>query len=298
MDTGNPIFAVEIAVDDFTVPVLLELLSALDFPPTAISSYEDVDAHAGTVYILGDTPEEQAAAMRQLESALPHWASELPSPVKSVRAATIKREDWSESWKRYFHPFRASRRVVIRPSWEECQAEPGDELLAIDPGMCFGTGSHGTTMACIQYLDEIAADSGEGLSFIDAGCGSGILSMAARKLGYGRVFAFDYDPQCIAVSRENLARCGVSGVELAQGDVHDIEVPFQADVVVANILGHILLEADRHLLTMIRPGGSLVLSGILNEQFPAIASHFARLGMVELERRSIKEWTSGRFMKQ
>ena len=295
MDNDQPIYAVELAVSETTVPVLLELLATLDVPETAISSYEDVDAHTGTIYILGDTAEEQAAARKQLDAALPMWQDALPAPVKEIRMTQIKREDWSESWKKYFHPFRASTRVVIRPSWEEYTAEPGDILLEIDPGMCFGTGSHGTTMACIQYLDEIAAQQGAGLSFIDAGTGSGILSMAAKKLGYGRVFAFDYDPQCVVITHENLDRAKITGVEVAQGDVHDVQVPFQADVVVANILGHILLEADRHLLTLVKPGGKLVLSGILNEQFDAISSHFVKLGLKEVERRSIKEWTSGLF---
>ncbi len=296
MDNDQPIFAVELSVTDTTVPVLLELLATLDIPETAVSSYEDVDAHTGTIYILGDTEDEQRAARKQIDEALPQWQNALPAPVKELRMTQIKREDWSESWKKYFHPFRASNRVVIRPSWEEYTAEPGDILLEIDPGMCFGTGAHGTTMACIQYLDEIAAAQGNGLSFIDAGTGSGILSMAAKKLGYGRVFAFDYDPQCVVVTKENLTRAKIDGVEIAQGDVHNVQAPFQADVVIANILGHILLEADRHLLSIVKPGGKLVLSGILNEQFDAISSHFVKLGLKEINRRSIKEWTSGLFL--
>lgn len=295
MEDNPPVFAVEIAVGETTVPVLLDLLATLDLPPTAISSYEDVDAHCGTVYILTDTAEEQHAARRQVDGALPHWEELLPEPVREIRLTAIKREDWAESWKKYFHPFRASRRIVIRPSWEPYQAGAGDILLEIDPGMCFGTGNHGTTMACIQFLDEIAMERGAGLSFTDAGCGSGILSMAARKLGYSPVFAFDYDPQCVTTSRENLAAAGIDGVELAVGDVHDVAVPFRADVVVANILGHILLEADRHLLSMVAPGGLLILSGILNEQYPAIGGHFEKLGLRQLECRVIKEWSTGLF---
>ncbi len=292
----TPIYAVEMQSSREDIAILSELLSTLDLPPTAVSSYEDLEKDCGTTFILCDTPAEQHAARRQLESMLPLWEPLLSAPLGGITERPIKREDWSESWKKYFHPFRASTRLVIKPTWEDYQAEPGDVLLEIDPGMCFGTGSHGTTKGCLQYIDDIAAEFNAPLTMIDAGCGSSILSMAARKLGYGRIFAFDYDPQAMIVSRENLDFAHIDDVELAQGDVHDIVPPFQADVVIVNILAHILLEAKENILSMVKPGGILILSGILNQQYPATAQAFIDLGCTEVDHKVLTDWTSGRFI--
>lgn len=298
----TPIHAVEILTECRDVEPLGELLATLDLPPQALSSYEDLEKRQGVTYVLCDTPAEQAAAKAQVESLLKQWGAQfLSHPVREIRERRIQREDWSESWKKYFHPFRASRRLVIKPSWEECQAAPGDILLEINPGMSFGTGSHGTTRGCLEFLDNLADDGNpkRPRTLVDAGCGTGILTMAARRLGYGPVFAFDYDPQAILVAQENFRRddLGEPEVLLRQADVHDIKVPFQADLVLANILAPILLEARENLLSMVRPGGLLVLSGILTSQYPHLREAFLPAGLQELETRTLAEWTSGLFRK-
>ncbi|MGN0866937.1 MAG: 50S ribosomal protein L11 methyltransferase [Oligosphaeraceae bacterium] len=298
----TPIHAVEILTPNRDVAVLEELLATLDLPPQAVSSYEDLESGQGTTFVLCDTPAEQAAARSQVEALLAQWGSLLSAPPLSIREREIQREDWSESWKKYFHPFRASRRLVIKPSWEDCQVEPEDLLLEIDPGMCFGTGSHGTTRGCLEFLDDLADDSfpQRPRTLVDAGCGSGILTLAALKLGYGPVFAFDYDPQAILVARENFQRAGLTEeqVLLRQGDVHDLTVPFAADLVLANILAPILLEARENLVSMVRPGGFLVLSGILSSQYPHLREAFLPLGLEEMENRTLLEWTSGLFRRK
>ena len=290
----QPIHAVLIETNAEDVSALDELMGTLDLPPQAVSSYEDLESATGKTFILCDTPEEAAAAMAHVTPILRSWEQLLSEPIRAISQTTIKREDWSESWKKYFHPFQASNRLVIKPSWENYEARAGEIVLEIDPGMCFGTGSHGTTMGCLQYLDELAEAPDRPRSLIDAGCGTAILSMAAHRLGYGPIFAFDYDPAAIHVSDENLARAGIRDkVQLAEGDVHAIQPPFQADLVVANILAPILLTAAENLAAMVRPGGRLVLSGILTSQYDEVLERFERLGFTDLERRTIKEWTSG-----
>ena len=288
---------IETAAED--VPALDELMGTLDLPPQAVSSYEDLESGVGKTFILCDTPEEATAAETHVTPILRQWEHLLSEPIRSITQTTIRREDWSESWKKYFHPFRASKRLVIKPSWEDYTAAPEDIVLEIDPGMCFGTGSHGTTMGCLQYIDELAAASDRPYSLIDAGCGTGILSMAAHRLGYSPIFAFDYDPAAIHVSDENLTRTGIRDqVELAEGDVNTLTPPFQADLVVANILAPILLTAAENLAKMVRPGGRLVLSGILTSQYDEVLERFVRLGFQDIERRTIKEWTSGVVWKR
>ena len=283
---------IETAAED--VSALDELMATLDLPPQSVSSYEDLESATGITYILCDTQEEASAARAHVTPILRQWEHLLSEPIRKIDETTIKREDWSESWKKYFHPFRASNRLVIKPSWDEYTAQPDDIVLEIDPGMCFGTGSHGTTMGCLQYIDELADAPDRPYSLIDAGCGTGILSMAAHRLGYGPIFAFDYDPAAIHVSDENLTRMGIrEQVQLSEGDVHTIRPPFQADLVVANILAPILLTAAENLAAMVRPGGRLVLSGILTSQYDEVLERFLRLGFQDIERRAIKEWTSG-----
>jgi len=296
---NTPIYAVEIETDNRDVATLGELLSAMDLPPQALSSYENLETRRGTNYVLCDTPAEATAARMQVEALLEQWQTLLDGLVYAIREKEIKREDWSESWKKYFHPFRASKRLVIKPSWEEFTADPTDILLEIDPGMCFGTGSHGTTRGCLEFLDDLADDANPDRprTLIDAGCGSGILSMAADKLGYGPTFAFDYDPQAILVTNENFARAGLTTVQVSEGDVHDLVPPFQADLVLANILAPILLEAKENLMNMVRPGGLVVLSGILTTQYPHIREAFQALGAEELETRTVADWTSGLYRK-
>ncbi|MBR4518801.1 MAG: 50S ribosomal protein L11 methyltransferase [Victivallales bacterium] len=293
------IYAVLIETSAEDVSALDELMATLDLPPQSVSSYEDLESATGITYILCDTQEEASAARAHVTPILRQWEHLLSEPIRKIDETTIKREDWSESWKKYFHPFRASNRLVIKPSWEDYTAQPNDIVLEIDPGMCFGTGSHGTTMGCLQYIDELADATNRPYSLIDAGCGTGILSMAAHRLGYGPIFAFDYDPAAIHVSDENLTRTGIrEQVQLSEGDVHTIQPPFQADLVVANILAPILLTAAENLAEMVRPGGRLVLSGILTSQYDEVLERFLRLGFQDIERRTIKEWTSGIVQKR
>ena len=121
--------------------------------------------------------------------------------------------------------------------------------------------------------------------------------MAADKLGYGPIYAFDYDPQAILVTRENFQRAGLEGVVLEEADVHDVRPPFQADLVLVNILAPILVEARENIMEMVRPGGLVVLSGILASQYPHIREAFEKLGAVELENWTLADWTSGLFRK-
>ncbi len=296
MDESIYAVLIETAAED--VSALDELMATLDLPPQSVSSYEDLESATGITYILCDTQEEASAARAHVTPILRQWEHLLSEPIRKIDETTIKREDWSESWKKYFHPFRASNRLVIKPSWEDYTAQPDDIVLEIDPGMCFGTGSHGTTMGCLQYIDELADATNRPYSLIDAGCGTGILSMAAHRLGYGPIFAFDYDPAAIHVSDENLTRTGIrEQVQLSEGDVHTIQPPFQADLVVANILAPILLTAAENLAEMVRAGGRLVLSGILTSQYDEVLERFLRLGFQDIERRTIKEWTSGVVMR-
>jgi len=170
-------------------------------------------------------------------------------------------------------------------------------VVEIDPGMSFGTGQHATTLFCLGVLDS-EAKPGRRLSVLDAGCGSGILAIAASKLGYGPIGAFDYDPDAVAVAKENIRKNGISNVSPTVDDAALYRGCADGyDLVCANILGH-LLKAYRHnIASWVKPGGLLALSGILTTEFDGVAGAFSELGFAEIRRGTLREWTGGLFRR-
>ena len=286
---------VEIVSAAADAAILEELLLAAGFSPSA---YTNLESRLASTYVIAENADEAADILLRIKVQLPDWEGLLNQPLRGVEQRTMRQEDWSESWKKHFHTFRASERLMVKPSWEEYHAQPGDLVLKLDPGMCFGTGYHGTTKACLQFLDQLQKQIGSDASFLDAGCGSGILSIGARLLGYNPVFAFDYDPQAVETARENLTRAGFSEVTLAVADVKDYIPPQPCRVVVANILAAVLLENAVNILRFLDLSAEpafLILSGILNEQYEEIRQHFTALGAEQMATRTLEEWTSGCF---
>jgi ribosomal protein L11 methyltransferase len=212
----------------------------------------------------------------------------------SIEVKSIPNENWKESWKVYFHVERVSPRIVIKPTWEPYTPLPEDCVIEIDPGMSFGTGQHATTKGCLQFLDSLASP---GMSFLDLGCGSGILSIAAAKLGYTPITALDIDPDSVRIAKENLSDNHVDPcVEVMVADVSTWEAPQQYAVVVANILAPVLLANAERIATAVVPQtGILILAGILTEQYASICERYEALGFKEIKQITEAEWTSGYF---
>jgi ribosomal protein L11 methyltransferase len=175
--------------------------------------------------------------------------------------AEVADQDWAEAWKRDLVPLAVGR-AWVRPSWIAAPAPPGCAEVVLDPGMAFGTGAHPTTALCLEALSSLLADR-PGASVLDVGTGSGLLAIAARKLGAGRVAGNDTDPVAVRVAQENAARNGVA-VELVPGPASAI--PGSFDLVVANILANTLVELAPVLAARLAPGGVLLLSGLLAGQ--------------------------------
>lgn len=181
--------------------------------------------------------------------------------VHGGMAAEVADEDWGEGWKRDLRPLDVGR-VRVRPSWIEEPPPPGAVEVVLDPGMAFGTGSHPTTSLCLAALSDLVS-ARPGATVLDVGTGSGLLAIAARKLGAGRVAANDEDPVAVEVALENAARNGVA-LELTTDPVESIGGTF--DVVVANILANVLVALAPALARKVAAGGVLLLSGILGPQ--------------------------------
>lgn len=210
---------------------------------------------------------DMAAVLRQIP---PH----LLQPA-NARVEILEDKDWEREWMQHYRPMRFGQRLWVCPSW----LEPPDPLavnLLLDPGLAFGTGTHPTTALCLQQLDSMAL---EGRTIVDYGCGSGILAVAALKLGARLALGVDNDPQALAASRENAARnhLGAQRFTVAMPEqVQHQAWAQQADVVIANILAGPLIELSTVLLGFLKPQGTLLLSGLLHNQVEALCTHYGR----------------------
>ncbi|KJG35562.1 ribosomal protein L11 methyltransferase [Photobacterium angustum] len=182
----------------------------------------------------------------------------------------LEDKDWEREWMDNFHPMRFGRRLWICPSWREAP-EPDAVNVLLDPGLAFGTGTHPTTSLCLEWLDS---QDLTGKTVIDFGCGSGILAIAALKLGAAKVIGIDIDPQAILASRDNAERNGVSDnleLYLPQNQPQGI----QADVVVANILAGPLRELSPVIKSLVKDGGDLAISGVLESQAADVSTYYS-----------------------
>ena len=195
----------------------------------------------------------------------------------------VRDEDWSESWKQYFHTEKVGGLIVIKPSWEEYEASPDDIVVEIDPGAAFGTGQHPTTALCIRELESLVRG---GMEVIDVGTGSGVLAVTAAKLGASRVTAVDNDPTAVRIAGENVQKNHVEDIVSAGRSDLLKSVEGKADLIVANIIADIILRLFDELHAHWKPGGRLLAGGIISERVAdvtagALAHGFAIEKVVE-----------------
>ena len=202
-------------------------------------------------------------------------------------------EDWMESWKSHFRILRIGKRLVIKPTWLELDftASPDDIVIEIDPGIAFGTGYHPTTDTCLQAMEQHIAP---GMTVLDLGTGSGILTIAAIKLGAGLVTALDIDSQAVTAARRNFRRLGINKrVRLGQGSVpHPTAPAGDFDLAVANISARGVADRCPFILTALKPGALFIASGLLNTQKEEVAAVAEPLGFSLISEWPQEEWTT------
>jgi len=202
-------------------------------------------------------------------------------------------EDWMESWKSHFRILRIGKRLVIKPTWLELDftASPDDIVIEIDPGIAFGTGYHPTTDTCLQAMEQHIAP---GMTVLDLGTGSGILTIAAIKLGAGLVTALDIDSQAVTAARRNFRRLGINKqVRLGQGSVpHPTAPAGDFDLAVANISARGVADRCPFILTALKPGALFIASGLLNTQKEEVAAVVEPLGFSLISEWPQEEWTT------
>lgn len=193
-----------------------------------------------------------------------------------IKWKEVLEEDWESSWKDYFHPVRVGERIVIKPSWENYDAQPEDLVIELDPGMAFGTGTHHTTAMCCRLLEEIIRPNDV---VFDVGTGSGILAVAAAKLGASAIQAVDFDSVAVRVAQENVDINAVGDiVTVGQSDLL-AGVTGQADVVIANIVADIIIRLLPNIPSRLKDGGRFVASGIIAERLADVTAAVLAQGM-------------------
>lgn len=212
-----------------------------------------------------------------------------------VTVSEVEEQDWAEAWKQFFVVRRLGQYIVVKPSWEEFSPEPGDIVLDLDPGQAFGTGDHPTTRMCLELLEKYAPGV-EGVA--DIGCGSGILSVAALKLGATGVVAGDIDPVSVEATRENLERNGVVCDRVVVGKGFDALAEHETyNLVLSNIISAALIALTPEVARRVRQQGVWIMSGIIQANWPDVKIAAERAGFTLEDHREEGEWVAAAFRR-
>ena len=289
-----PVFELRVEVAPEGVAALEELLAEAEEQQLMVLE----DKPSGRAWLAGYFQTEaaaRAAGNLWLARIEPDWIRAKP------KVEELPDRNWRESYREHFHAWRFGRLNWV-PEWERnnFHVPEGEAVIWLDPGMAFGTGNHETTRLCVERLMNFdsrqvnAGKSREHLRVIDAGCGSGILALSAARLGYGRVTAFDHDPEAISVCMDNARRNDLAGgVEFFAGDLATALAGRQAELVLANIQSDVLMRFADELLAAATAGGELVLSGILRQELPHVDEIFGQKAPAwPRESRRLGEWVS------
>jgi ribosomal protein L11 methyltransferase len=209
----------------------------------------------------------------------------------TIRLRDAHEDEWRDVWKQFFKATRVGRRFVVRPSWDPGQAPPGEQVIDLDPGRAFGTGAHPSTRLVIRFVEDLRERRPALATFLDLGCGSGILSIVAARLWpEARGLAVDLDPEATACSGENFERNGVTTVARQVGGLEQATDSY--DLVMANIQADVLERLAPELPARLAPGGALVLSGLLTGDVPGVLAAFEAAGLRAEQRHDEGEWAA------
>ncbi len=228
---------------------------------------------------------------RQLETALGHLAQIYPVPQHPTYTL-IPEQNWAEAWKAHYQPLRIGRRIYVRPAWLEGSPRPGDVEIILDPGVAFGSGTHPSTQLCLIALESLAPPPPH---VLDLGCGSGILAIAAARLGAAHVWALDTDALAVQAAQENAARNGLADrITVQQGSLENLLGSSRRfGLILVNILAKTIIPmCEQGLGHIVQPGGAGIFSGIIADQADDVEAALRGTGLVPYRRRKMGDWVS------
>jgi ribosomal protein L11 methyltransferase len=300
----EPLWRVSIATTPEAEDAVAEMLG-LELKQPA-SSYFNIESGACTVTVYCEARPE--AGIRKTIFARLEQIKRCGLKVGTfkITIAKVRREDWAESWKRHFKPIEIGGTLLVKPSWSKHKPRKKQAVVMLDPGLSCGTGQHPTTAFCLHQIVAAVCDrrkrrsqsAATATSFLDIGTGSGILAIAAAKLGYKPVHAFDFDGNAVEIARVNARMNNVAGkIRFWRRDVAELPMrPLQKyDLICANLISDLLITERRRVATQLHRGGTLVLAGILRTEFQEIRAAFETSGLKLLSCKIKKGWQSGSF---
>ena len=307
MKAKKPLWRISVVTTAEAEDAVSELLASVTgFPSVA---YYHLETQASHVSVFGEQGQfDPRVVRREIGEGLKRIKScglDIGAPKTEI--ARVKRENWAESWKRHFKPIeirwgrkRAGvppRSLLVKPSWCKQRPAKNQAVVTLNPGLSFGTGQHPTTSFCLRELLRCRVPGSE-QSLLDIGSGSGILAIAAVKLGYAPVEAFDFDPEAVRVAAANARKNRVSErLAPTRGDLTQLPPRScrQFDVVCANLISTLLIAERQRIVNRLKPGGTLVLAGILSAEFTQVQRAFADLEWKLCSSQIKNEWCSGAF---
>ncbi len=287
-------------VDD--IEIVSSVMSMVD-NGLMIEDFSDVDELLDGVY--ADLIDESLTEADRTKASVSVYISDMRSPAESelfikqrledlgvsfsIEHSGVHEEDWANSWKKYYKPIKTGKKLVIVPVWETYDAKEDETIVLMEPGMAFGTGTHETTRLCAGFVEDYTTDN---CKVLDVGCGSGILAIAAAKLGAGECFACDIDPVAIKVAKENTELNNTPNVECAVSDllkqVKSTENGY--NVIVANIVADIIIRLAPDVGAYLAEGGTFIVSGIIEIRAEEVLSHLDDAGYAVVDERYENGW--------
>ena len=206
--------------------------------------------------------------------------------LAKVESEKMFEEDWANNWKKYYKPTKVSESIVVKPIWEEYEAKENELVLELDPGMAFGTGTHETTRMCIQSLEKYVEENS---TVFDVGCGSGILAIAAAKLGSKKAVGVDLDPVAVESAKENVGYNKLDNIEILYGNLVDV-IEGKADIVVANIIAEVICILTEDVKRVLKSDGYFITSGIIHDRVDMVTKKLEETGFEVVEINKDGEW--------
>ena len=206
--------------------------------------------------------------------------------LAKVESEKMFEEDWANNWKKYYKPTKVSESIVVKPIWEEYEAKENELVLELDPGMAFGTGTHETTRMCIQSLEKYVEENS---TVFDVGCGSGILAIAAAKLGSKKAVGVDLDPVAVESAKENVGYNKLDNIEILYGNLVDV-IEGKADIVVANIIAEVICILTEDVKRVLKSDGYFITSGIIHDRVDMVTKKLEETGFEVIEINKDGEW--------
>ena len=203
-----------------------------------------------------------------------------------VEHEKMHEEDWANTWKQYYKPSKVGEKIVVKPIWEEYEAKDGELVVDLDPGMAFGTGTHETTRMCIQALERYVKEES---TVFDVGCGSGILAIAAAKLGAKLAIGVDLDPVAVESSIENVGYNNLNNIEILHGNLVEV-IDSKAEIVVANILAEIICILTDDIKRVLKDNGIFITSGIIHDRVDMVCDKLEASGFEVIDKNIDGEW--------